>query len=158
MVAPSFSGDLPRSLFINVFGTVESGREAGRKEGRDIFLFWRTLASRLRRYVGQRAYIFLRGRFTGNVNGISDWSCRVPLSVYIAKVRRYLSPIFLFSLLSLSPFRDLTYDTSPRSSWSFLEQSDRSIARNFETYIEKVKIPVSFPFLLSIQIGVGWNK
>lgn len=38
MVAPSFSGDLPRSLFINVFGTVESEREAGRKEGREGYL------------------------------------------------------------------------------------------------------------------------
>lgn len=36
MVAPSFSGDLPRSLFINVFGTVEEegGRKEGRKEGK----------------------------------------------------------------------------------------------------------------------------
>lgn len=31
MVAPSFSGDLPRSLFINVFGTVEGGRKEGRE-------------------------------------------------------------------------------------------------------------------------------
>lgn len=73
-------------------------------------------------------------RFTGNVNGISDWSCRVPLSVYIAKVRRYLSPIFLFSLLSSLSRLNLWHFSTfllivPRAIWSIDRAKFRDLYR-----------------------------
>lgn len=91
---PIFFGRLAK---ITVYKRVRVGEER-----KDIFLFWRTLASRLRRYVGQRAYIFLRGPIHRERERciLDGWQV---VSVCIAKVRRYLSPIFLF-FASFVPF------------------------------------------------------